>query len=1023
MRHFRRILIVLLLLVAFFVIAVVVSIRVLPETDLIRSRVQDQLSSLTGQGVTLGSMKVSWSFPRLISLNVEGISIASPDGKKLASADKLILIPSLARLLKKEVAVESMTIWGLRAAIRRSPDGTIAGALIPLHVPSPDKKTLQTKPEKGSSELTVVSDSERPPSGVQAKPLKFSINEIKLVEGRVDWIDQKIAPGRVVERSLKQITGSVKRKAAGNVMAVNITGRLDTGQPKDHSVHIEGQVSLAEDLSSLEGIVMDVSAVSLGLRPFDVYLPPWAHLTREFDIAEVRTRVTWEKGDSANLTLKTDLKAKTKGAAQLNIQGDIVLAHDLSAVQLVQGTAETDTLPLAILKTSFPPKFPLDPGSGTIKAAIKGEWNPRNNWNLKGTLGLENAVPTGAYRGLASKVSLWAEGKLNPERLLLDNMEIRDDGRLASMKGKISSPLRDNRAVDLQGDVSLRLEWLKGLGIRLPKALHVKGHIPVRWNARGRPQSLWLDMAGDITAATIEWAPYLEKTSGKKGTISVKGTFFPWRNQKTLEPAVVNIGVIGSRVRLNSRGPWVSGLAMRLDSKVLFKPNTTDLRDTSILVRRATESADMLTAKTNITDLGTADPKIDGTATLAFNPDTIAIAGLKLPPGTVVTGNVPLKAKFGGSPTALTWTLELPLTPLEVSVEQIFRKQGGIAGSLTATGKLSEQELDLTSGKLALPGLTIIGRGVLRDRKGSFQEATLDMKKTDLKDVLRYLPSMTRAKLSGPAEATIRLSQSDKGVVPAGFIRLFAVNYRPENSGWSFEKIKGSVETTSGDAEIPELTGTIQGPIEGPLKVKGSLKDVTSLDKLNGRLALEVGQGKIRADRLKRVLKGVQAFVGTLLDPHVADMKKDLLEFQSIAGDIQLKSGTASSDNLRLKGPEVSAAMIGSVRWNASQLDLLTRIHTVTSVGDVLGRIPALQKFVKKHEDLLKITGIGKELKRFGIEVPDSKEAKPGMPEPVKTPVTVILKIHGPASSPEVSPVLETALDKATLSRLKSLMN
>ena len=182
----------------------------------------------------------------------------------------------------------------------------------------------------------------------------------------------------------------------------------------------------------------------------------------------------------------------------------------------------------------------------------------------------------------------------------------------------------------------------------------------------------------------------------------------------------------------------------------------------------------------------------------------------------------------------------------------------------------------------------------------------------------------------------------------------------------------------------------IQGPIEGPLKVKGSLKDVTSPERLNGRLALEVGQGKIRADRLKSVLKGVQAFVGTLLDPQVADTKSDLLEFQSIVGDIQLKPGTASSDNLRLKGQDVSAAMIGSVRWNASQLDLLTRIRTVTSVGDVLGKIPAVQKFVKKHEDLLKITGIGKELKRFGIEVPDSTAAKPETPEPVKTPVTVV---------------------------------
>ena len=460
-----------------------VSIRILPETDLIRSRVQDQLSSLTGQGVTLGPLKVSWSFPRLVSLNVEGISIASQDGKKLASADKLILIPSLARLLKKEVAVESMTILGLRASIRRSPDGTIEAALIPHHVTSPDKKTLQTKPEKVGPELTVVSDGERPPSGMREKRFKFSISEIKFVDGRVDWIDQKIAPGKVVERSLKQIAGSVKRKAAGNVIAINITGRLENGQPKDHSVHIEGQASLAEDLSSLEGVAMDVSADSLGLKPFYVYLPPWADLTREFDNAAVRTHVTWEKGDSANLTLKTDVKAKTKGGAQLNVQGDIVLAQDLSAVQLVHGRAETDTLPLAIFKASFPPTFPLEPGSGTIKAAIKGEWNQRNNWKLQGTLSLENAVPTGVYRGVASKVSLWAEGKLDPERLLLDDMEIRDDGRLASIKGKITSPLGNNRAVDLQGDISLRSEWLKGLGIRLPKALHVKGHIPVRWNA------------------------------------------------------------------------------------------------------------------------------------------------------------------------------------------------------------------------------------------------------------------------------------------------------------------------------------------------------------------------------------------------------------------------------------------------------------------------------------------------------------------------------------------------------------
>jgi len=140
MRHLRRILGVLFLLAAIVAIAIAVSIRVLPETDLIKSRVQDQLSNLIGQKVTLGSMKVSWSIPRLISLNVEGISIASREGTKLLSADRLILIPSLSLLFRKEIAVESITVQGLHATIRRSSDGTIVTALIPLPAASANTK-------------------------------------------------------------------------------------------------------------------------------------------------------------------------------------------------------------------------------------------------------------------------------------------------------------------------------------------------------------------------------------------------------------------------------------------------------------------------------------------------------------------------------------------------------------------------------------------------------------------------------------------------------------------------------------------------------------------------------------------------------------------------------------------------------------------------------------------------------------------------------------------------------------------
>jgi hypothetical protein len=72
---------------------------------------------------------------------------------------------------------------------------------------------------------------------------------------------------------------------------------------------------------------------------------------------------------------------------------------------------------------------------------------------------------------------------------------------------------------------------------------------------------------------------------------------------------------------------------------------------------------------------------------------------------------------------------------------------------------------------------------------------------------------------------------------------------------------------------------------------------------------------------------------------------------------------------------------------------------------------------------LLAATGLDKELKRIGIDVSDTKEAKSGGSDAVKTPVTMILKLKGPASSPHVAPVLENTIEKGTLSKLKSLMN
>ena len=220
-----------------------------------------------------------------------------------------------------------------------------------------------------------------------------------------------------------------------------------------------------------------------------------------------------------------------------------------------------------------------------------------------------------------------------------------------------------------------------------------------------------------------------------------------------------------------------------------------------------------------------------------------------------------------------------------------------------------------------------------------------------------------------------------------------------------------------------DIAARVQGAIEGPLKAKFTLNNISSIDDMLGRVSLQIGSGLFKAEQLRNLLNQAKILIGTLLNPAVLEKKSDLMEFESLTGDFDVKSRTAYTENLRLKGQGFSSGVVGKLRLDTLSIDAVAGIHTITAAGDVLGKIPGVQKFVKKHEDLLRITGLDKELKRLGIQAPTDQETKPDAQGPVKTPVTVIVKLRGPASSPEALPILETAVDKETLARLKSLLH
>jgi hypothetical protein len=484
-------------------------------------------------------------------------------------------------------------------------------------------------------------------------------------------------------------------------------------------------------------------------------------------------------------------------------------------------------------------------------------------------------------------------------------------------------------------------------------------------------------------------------------------------------------------VRLKPQAPWSAGLAMTLDSGVQLKGKAVDLKDASLTLKKGNKSGEMVSVTGLVEHLGAGTPTFKGGATLVLDNDVLALLREDLPPNLSLTGEARVKAAFSGTPSEFGWSIDMPLTGAGIDVEKAFRKPSGVAASVKASGKWAKETLTLDSGQISLPGVSAVARGTLLDRNGRFSELHADLKKTDLKDLAKFAPALAGLKVSGPIEADAILRSSRKGIEPHATIRLVSVDYVPEKANWSLRKLHGTAKTNGVSLEAPALVGQIQGAIEAPFRVKVALDNLPAVKDTSGRVSIAVEKGKIKAERLRSILQQGKILVGTLLNPQQAlEKKSDVLELESLTADFDVKAGTAKTSNLKLKATDFSLGATGSLRLDDLNLDALAGLHTVIVSSDALGKIPQVRQAVKKYEGLLKITGLDKELKKIGIDTATEGQAQgEGAPQPesptpkiVKTPVTVMVKITGPASSPNVTPVLENALDKNTADHLKELM-
>lgn len=1030
MRRWKKVLLICLILATVSAISLAAAVRFLPESDLVRDHVRDALSDATGQNVSVGSMTVSLSLSNLLDLSLHGLSVTSKDGKPLVSADRIELSPTLRTLLERHISIRSVTIRGLHASIWRQKDGTLED-LMTGHQPSvrPEQtSSTETRQPQSLREATPEGKTEPEPepkaSGKPALKLTWSVEYINVVNARLEWIDRQIVPGQEVRISLKKINGALSRKELSDTFSADFTGKLAGEGAQAGAVTLSGTLTTTPDFSRLTSANITLSAKSLYLRIFRDYIPPSARVGENFQGADGSAELTWKEGHPARVSLVARMESRGD-KSHVNVQATALTSNDFSSVTELEGTVETDLLPLKFLKEHLPVQTPIKRDQGIVKAKIEGRWSKEGAWRVAGNIGIEEAVPQGVLRRIASQVRIWVQASLDPSELALKNVEIADSAKLVSLTGTVTNPLSWARRLDLQGEVILKPAWLKSLGVSAPKELVIRGGIPVRFVTQGKPEDLWVDLTGDLTKSDIRWAHFLEKPAGRRGTVSIRGkAHYREGSLASVEVpgAVVSAGINGAIVRIREEGPQLSDCAVQLDAKVAVKPGGPDISDATVAIRRGSGARALLLARANLKDVGSDSMTIHGTATATLDRTILALAGLEDESGVRVAGSAALQARFKGPRSALDWSLEMPLSPLDVSVRDCIRKPAGVDGSLNASGKWTPNELALSYGQLSLPGVMVTLRGILRDKNGKLHDLWVSTKNTRLEHLARFALPLQDKGLTGDADLSVRLSQREKGVIAHGTIRPISVDFAPKGSTVAVRQVRGQVETDGDTLHIRELNGRLAGYVEGPINVQGKLAQLSSVEGLEGKLTATLGRGRINARMIRTLLNQANALLSTVLDPSASGSPDSPLDFESASGTFSVQSGVAKTEDLKLKGPNLSLGAIGSLDLKGMTVDATVGMKTFTVAPAVLGKIPAVKKLVKEHEGWIKALGLDKELKRLGVDESAAESNKTGGGV-TRSPVTVIVKVRGPSRDLGVTPVMEAALKKETAGRLKELIN
>jgi len=543
--------------------------------------------------------------------------------------------------------------------------------------------------------------------------------------------------------------------------------------------------------------------------------------------------------------------------------------------------------------------------SGNLKLSLLHIENARLGVTQKGS-------PRAQYSDISAELRDYAEGKpfsMKLSALMPSGKLISADGRitntsdkttiekmsltLASLKGTIEGDVS-------RGSMNLRLEIPKSpiadvAPLFLPTGVNVKGDIVAAITAKGTPQKPSLNGRIDIAGFEVSGGGIKQTVRTSKLGLALTP------DRITLEPAAISSG------------------ATQLQAFGVITNYATNPQLEATLITPGAEISELL-AIAKAYGMSSGDP-IDATGQ----------AKLQVRAHGPLNSRSPLS--FAGNGALRNASIRLPsLTkPLEIaSTDFRFEANSAVLSGIAAklgTSNISGDcrisnfsrpvvDFNLASDRISIDEV----RALFKDDPNQAGDSPARMTASgSLKAATVQVAELTLTQLTATAnyrDGHLVLNPLSASLYGGRHSGSMDIDMRPAKPIYSINSHLERIESGSLLAAVTSLKGIVSGPMNSNLNLNFSPGDPIDLARsLNGKINLNFAQGRIASFSLINELGRVAKFLGF-------DSGENFTQFTSLTGDLDLKNGQASTQNLKLDLANLTASITGNMNLADQTLDL-----------------------------------------------------------------------------------------------------